>query len=640
MSFDPVKVAEETMWLLDHPDFDQKPASIKEFLGPGYLDIEAGIRPGLLRALTDIFGEEVNGQRIAHYERAMFTGGIGIGKTTFASIALPYMVHWVLCLRDPQAYFRLLPGSRIAFMQMSTSAKQALDVIFGDIKARIKHSEWFIENYQYDEKFTKVIKFPKDIWILPGDSAETTFEGYNILAGILDEMDSHKVTQDRDYADLGYETIHSRIASRFIQFDEDGGEAGHRGLIICIGQMKKGTGFAARKYKELLNDKAAYVKRQSIWESLGWEHFTRKDGTRNSFFYDTKRKIIIPTLAAGIVKNDDMIEVPNAYRKDFENNPEKALKDLAGIPPATNDPFISLVDRIEECRERWIDRHVQNYDPAKDKIEDISPVKPTVTRIEFQPWFKANNDPRKRHIHVDLAYSADGDALGMAMGYVDHVEKADDGELVPYMCIDALMRVRAAPGTEIMLSDIRRIIYQLKEDRGFRVYSVSYDGFESTDSIQQLRKKRYKTDRLSMDRSTLAYEDLREAIYDRRLEFPPYVTYLKKGDGSLVEIAVKELMELQDTGKKIDHPDTGSKDVADAMAGVVHTLMGDRTYRKGVTSASVSAPGGTDASSTDMGSVFPFPSGGEGLQAPIPPQTGGMFGLTIPSRLQPGSRSR
>ena len=221
-SFDPDKIRAEAEWLLKHPEFEEKPATIREFLGPDYLGIEALVRPGLLQALVDIFGEEVNVNRIADFERAMLTGGIGIGKTTFASIALPYMAHWTLCLKDPQQFFGLLPGSRIAFMQMSTSEKQAIEVVFGDIFARIKHSPWFVTNYPYDDKFTKQIRFAKDIWILPGDSLETSFEGYNILGGILDEMDSHKQTKDKDYADVGYDAIHSRIGSRFPVFDDDG----------------------------------------------------------------------------------------------------------------------------------------------------------------------------------------------------------------------------------------------------------------------------------------------------------------------------------------------------------------------------------------------------------------------------------
>lgn len=626
--FDPDKVTAELEWLKDHPDFYEKPASIEEFLGPEYLNIRALIRPGLMVALKDIFGEEVNGDRIADFERAMVTGAIGIGKTTFASIALPYMAHWVLCLKDPQAYFNLIPGSRIAFMQMSTSKDQAVQVVFGDIFARIKNSPWFVNNYPYDDKFTKQIRFPKDIWILPGDSTETSFEGYNILGGILDEMDSHKQTKDKDYADVGYETIHSRISSRFPVFGDDGQEAGHRGLLICIGQMKKATGFAARKYKEFVEDSMAYTMRMTIWESFGWDKFTRKDGTRNSFWYDSKRKKIVPDTLVPLIDNRDFIEIPNAYRKNFENNPEKALRDLAGIPPTTADAFISLVDKIELARDRWKERH-----------GDESPVGDNPTKVEWAPWFRAENDPRKRHVHVDLGIAEDGDALGFAMGHVDKIVEIE-GERKPYVIFDCLVRLRAPAGSEIMLSDVRRLIYYLKEERGFRIYSVSMDGFQSTDTMQQLRKKRFRAEYVSVDKSTLPYEDLREAIYEERVEFPPYITYLKKGDDKTVEIAVKELSELQDDGKKIDHPPTGSKDVADAMAGVMYRLMGDRTYRKGVTSLPT-APSEDDdmlqpTGTTGLpGSVIPFPSAGTGLQAPIPPSAGGMMGLMIPDRLKP-----
>lgn len=623
--FDPKKIEEETKWLLAHPAFDEKPASIEEFLGEDYLDIKRLIRPGLLVALQDIFGAEVIGDRIALFERAMLTGAIGIGKTTFASIALPYMAHWVLCLKDPQAYFNLLPGSRIAFMQMSTSKDNAVQVVFGDIKARIQHAKWFVENYPFDDKFTKQIRFPKDIWILPGDSTETSFEGYNILGGILDEMDSHKQTKDKDYADVGYETIHSRIASRFI---EEGDNVGHKGLLICIGQMKKANGFAARKYQEFLEDDKAYVMRMTIWESFGWDKFTFKDGTRNSFWYDAKRKSIVPSAVVSMVDNKDFIEIPNAYKKNFENGPEKALKDLAGVPPTTSDPFITLVDKIDLCRERWIERH-----------GDESPVGPNPIKVVFAKWFKADNDPRKRHVHVDMATSGDGDSVGIAMGHVDSVVEVE-GEKKPYIIIDCLIRLRAMPGTEIMLSDIRRVIYHLKDDLRFRIVSVSMDGFQSTDTMQQLRKRRFKTEYLSVDKSTLPYEDLREAIYEERIEFPPYPTYLKKGDDKTVEITIQELSELQDTGIKVDHPVGGSKDVADALAGVCTTLMGDRTYRKGVISISVASDDAevlqpTGTTGQQYGDLVQFPYVGAGLQAPVAPDVGGSMGITIPPRLQP-----
>jgi hypothetical protein len=619
---DYAKIAAEAEWLKANPHFIEKPASMEEFLKEDYLNIDRLVRPKMKEALIEIFGHEVNCNVISNFRRAMLTGGIGIGKTTFASIALPYMAHWVLCLKDPQGYFNLLPGSRIAFMQMSTSEKQALEVVFGDIFARIKHSPWFVENAPYDDKFTKQIRFPKDIWIIPGDSTETSFEGYNILGGILDEADSHKSTVDKDYADVGYDTINSRIESRF----ED------KGLLIVIGQMKKAVGFAAKKYKEFQEDPLAYTMRLAIWESMGWHRYLKSDGTRDSFYYDKKRKQIVPAGVAVVVTSEDILEIPVVYQKSFENNPEKALRDLAGIPPSVSDPFISNVDRIELAVEKWNERF-----PGVGSPVDDSP-----TRPKFASWFTGKLDPRRRTLHLDIAYSGNGDALGMAMGHVAEIVEIEN-ELKPYIVFDFLLRMKAQPGTEIMLSDVRNVIYDLKEEFGFKLKNVTMDGFQSTDTMQQLRKRKFFVDYLSCDRSTLPYEDLREAINERRVEFPEYWTYINKGDTDRVQIAVKELMELSDTGKKIDHPTDGSKDVADAMAGVVSTLMGDRAYRKGVTSLSErrnrnlqeqEAATGT----TGYGGLTPAlrpDLGITGLQAPLPPGNVGRLGLAVPDRLQP-----
>src|SRR5881397_4186229 len=103
------------------------------------------------------------------------------------------------------------------------------------------------------------------------------------------------------------------------------------------------------------------------------------------------------------------------------------------------------------------------------------------------------------------------------------------------------------------------------------------------------------------------------------------MTYINTGDTKLVEIAVKELMELQDTGKKVDHPEKGSKDVADAMAGVVYTLMGDRAYRRGVTSIEayrerrLQADGTTGLPVVESDMPLIPSTGLTGLKAPVPP---------------------
>lgn len=593
-TWNPHRMAAELAWLKQHPEFEERPATIEEFVGPDYLNIKDRVRPSIMRELRTIVGDEVTSERICAYSKAMITGGIGIGKTTVASIVLPYLAHWVLCLKDPQGFFNLLPGSRIAFMQMSTSESQAKEVVFGDIKARIDYSPWFSSKYPWDRSFKNQIRFPqKDIWILPGDSAETTFEGYNILGGILDEADSHKVTQNKDYAEQGYTTIHSRIASRF----------GEKGFLLVIGQMKRGNGFAAKKYAEFKKDPKAYAVRMAIWDSFGWHTpaYLNPDGSRNSFLYDSKRKEIVPPGAA-FAGNENIIEIPKVYEGDFINNPEKALRDLAGIPPLTGSPFISLTYKITEARERWLARYAGLETPVDPEGR-------------LAKWFYAQ-DSLRRAGHIDLAYSGDGDALGFAMGHVPEMVTIE-GELKPYIVIDFLLRIHAPAGREIFLGDVRRMIYDLRDERKFRLTKVTMDGFQSTDTRQQLERRRIATEIVSVDKQILPYHDLREALYENRIDIPKYMVRLRPEDTSYTEIAVKELEELVDNDQKIDHPDGGSKDVADAIAGVVFTLMGDRTYRRRNTAVGPTEPSAPQTA--DRAGGHPALVGTLDLKAPLPP---------------------
>ncbi len=908
----------ELEFLKDNPQFTERPATIEEFLGPEYLNIEDQVRTGVKRALIGIFGGTINPKTVSAVRRAIFTGGIGIGKTTFASIAIPYMVHWVSCLKNPQQYFGLMDGSRIAFMLMSTTENQAKEVLFGDIKARIEHSPWFKRNCMYDKDFKNQLRFPKDIWVLPGNSAETSFEGYNILGGILDEGDSHKQTANKDFAESGYDTIHARIDSRF----NDATTGQHRGLLIVIGQMKKTSGFMQKKKEELEKDPEALVVTMAIWESLGWDKFTDEDGNRKSFYYDTRRKSVVPKLAAGLVDSAFIIEVPLSYLASFKNNPEKALRDLAGIPPAADSPFISLVDRIDECHERWEASHRDQESPAYVPVGS-DPVHPSLHREVVA------TDTIKRVAHIDIAVSANGDALGLAMGHVSGLVEIED-ELKPYITFDFLMRIKAAPGTEIILGDIRRILYEIADERKFKLAKVTMDGFQcltgdtrvplfdgrvltmkelaelypeggvstytvdsatgkitagklqkawktstkevlevhldngevirctpdhrfmlrngsyveaqdllsgqslmplyrqiiesyeqiaqptsatslrwqythraiageapegfirhhkdhnklnndpsnldvilrsehnahhnrsefwtderresvgtaisksntertgldarrrrldvtiedlrayahlsrrevtlqtgwsqdiiyarlrengfrgwaefrkmhiaannhkvvkvvrmgdvedvydlsiethqnfalesgvfvhnSTDTRQQLNKRKIPSDYLSVDKTTAPYYDLREAIYERRVEWPEYITFLNRGDVTKVNIANKELRELSESGHKVDHPQGGSKDVADCLAGVVYTLMGDRQYRR---VARVARTGYGEPTASDKREPFSIGSSGaldggyggllaglSGLSAPIPPTAPTPQGPQFPS---------
>jgi len=118
-----------------------------------------------------------------------------------------------------------------------------------------------------------------------------------------------------------------------------------------------------------------------------------------------------------------------------------------------------------------------------------------------------------------------------------------------------------AKGDEIMFDDIRKMFLKLKEV-GLNLKWISYDSYQSTDSIQLLRQKGFMTGVRSIDKTPEAYDVMKTAFYDGRIEAPQH------------DKALEEIVRLERDPKTglIDHAPRFSKDCADAMAGVVHGL--------------------------------------------------------------------
>jgi hypothetical protein len=123
--------------------------------------------------------------------------------------------------------------------------------------------------------------------------------------------------------------------------------------------------------------------------------------------------------------------------------------------------------------------------------------------------------------------------------------------------LDLMMQIKAPPNGEIIFSKIRDMIFDLKK-RHFDIRGVTFDGWQSQDSIQILKDHGMDAEVLSVDRNSEAYDTLKDRFYYKKIKmyyFEPFIREVKR-------------LEFVD-GKKIDHPPHGSKDVSDAVAGVV-----------------------------------------------------------------------
>jgi len=95
---------------------------------------------------------------------------------------------------------------------------------------------------------------------------------------------------------------------------------------------------------------------------------------------------------------------------------------------------------------------------------------------------------------------------------------------------------------------------------------ITYDQFQSTDSIQELRGRNFPVDLLSVDRDIAPYQYLKDCFSNKQLIIYRY------------DPVLLELMRLEKKENKVDHPPGGSKDVSDALCGAVWNAYTDAAH--------------------------------------------------------------
>ena len=135
------KDIDDLAWLLEHPECEHRIVDIQTFIdSPDYLNAKTECWDSIKDDLEELFK--------GNYTEAVFCCAIGSGKSFASSIIMAYMAYKLLCLKDPQGFFGLARDSQICFINMSLRAEQSKKVVFGEIKARIDNSPWYIKYCQ------------------------------------------------------------------------------------------------------------------------------------------------------------------------------------------------------------------------------------------------------------------------------------------------------------------------------------------------------------------------------------------------------------------------------------------------------------------------------------------------------------
>lgn len=571
---------------LIYSDYDEIPVDIetfmfdKRYLGNGLVDAEGRITvfPFWVETLKKIFPNNID----TAYNTIIFTGAIGIGKSFIAVICQLYLMYRMLCLKDPYLYYGMQPIDKISFAQINITLDAAKGVAWDKMQQLLQSSPWFMSHGKItgkDELVWKPIRKPGQIGTveLVVGSKNSHIIGRAVFCAFEDEVNFSAVTTDVDKIKrkmLGLITqTDARMISRFLR--------GNRlPTLNIIASSKNSDQSFLDQYIE--TKKKNESKTTLIIDKPQWVVDSRKN-TKEKFWVAIGNKFlaseVLPKNAAPELvkafrdKGYQMMEIPIGYWEPFNDNVEIALNDLAGISTVGARKYIA--------GPRWTDVKTKEYkNPFTRDVITVGNAEGDETQYSEFFDLKAIPEEMKRvpmFVHLDLSKS--GDKTGIAgvwvLGKKPGVEVPTPKEV--FYKVAFSVSVAAPKGYEISFEKNRIFVRWLKE-QGFKIKGVSFDTFQSTHLMQQLKGEKFNPVIVSVDRLEgtdekdekgnkhrvcKPYEYFHSTLYERRMQ-----VYDK------CDLLTEEVLGLErQPDGHINHPDngaTGSKDQIDAVVGAMY----------------------------------------------------------------------
>lgn len=537
------------------------PVTVKEFSeGNEYLGriLRGNIYPKILDDLIELFEGD--------YSEVLLGGSIGWGKTVMATVGIAYDMYRVSCLRSPGDTYGLLPGSNLAFVNVSVNKTQATKILFGGLGNLVRSSPYFRSKFPVVPNIRSELRFPRGIFAYPLAASEQALLGEGVFSAAFDEMNFYTVVEKSkkqpeggvyDQALQLYNRMSMRLKSRM---NQRGMLPGH---LWMISSARYPNDFTERKAAEAQTDTSIFVRQYTAWDTKPKSHFMT-----TSFKVEvgdiTRRSRILEGTETD-VNQDRVMEVPMDFEDAFEKDPDEAARAFGGVSVLSIRPFIARRDLITAMMRKGTEMGL------KHAFSDFSVTlqhEHEHLLLENFEWITERDGTK--HIangpyfaHIDLAKNVDAAGLGITrvVGSTQVTRgfgKDKMYETRPIVRVELALQIVAPPRGEIRISSVREVLLQLRS-LGMQFSIVSYDSWGSEESIQTLKSEGFNAENLSVDIDSAPYEALKECLYDGRLQCC---------DHPILAMEMATVKKDDKTGK-IDHPPHGHKDVSDAVAGAV-----------------------------------------------------------------------
>lgn len=546
---------------LYYSDYEEIPVSFEQFISDdNYLGKSTRngqfLYPFWRREVPKIF-------RSGSSEVAL-SGSIGVGKTTVAVISMIYHLYRTMCMRDPQSFFGLAPGTKIEYAFLNNTLSSSYGVAYQSFQAFIQESPWFLKHGAISGRATPEYYPDKGFGFTVGSRPQHTL-GRAIICAILDEVSfapGQNVSYEKSKIMDVYTNIRRRMESRFMV------QGKCFGMLFLVSSKATESSFLESYIADQVKKGyPIYVVDQPLWKvkPAAYSGKMFKVAVGNKYVRSRVEPLGLPETdlinwtESAQKSGLTVIDVPVEHRQAFDQDLDKALQDIAGISTSVVTKAFS-VEKILKCVSPTL------HNPFKSDIITVG----MGDTLELKDFFDESLIPdnvRSAPVFIHLDASVSGDRTGLSgtaiigtkevTTYGADVDEEVTSEELVYQQVFSV-GIQAPSDSEISFEKTRRFIYYLKDDIGLNIKIVTTDGFQSVDTRQILQSKGYEVGYTSLDRTPDGYDGLRSAINDQRI-------VLLQGCNLLVE----ELSELErdNMTRKYDHTAYSTKDVADSLAG-------------------------------------------------------------------------
>ena len=529
-----------------------------------------------------------------HHNFAL-TSGVFVhntGKTFTACIGVAYVMYLILLLRDPWGFHGLSESGKMSVVFFNLTKTLSSSRAYAQLQIFLTNSTWFRNRGILSKKggsktvgsevnlgdLEESIQFPLFEFVHASPYAKGFGSiGGHIICALMDEMNDPSASEGSRLRTLkSYENTVRRFDSRFVKRGES------LGRLFLVSSKQDEMAFLDTFIIEMKSTGRVKVVDIPIWEAKPSSYYCgEKFSVRIGDIYTPSSILEKEEVEIALKSGARVISIPIEYLEDFQRDIVGALRDFAGISieGLRKSKLFSSEKLVLECFDET------KEDPVS-KLTISLGVKDEKELIHFLDLGKIRV-PRSlpRHIHMDIAYAAGGDALGLAMsgviGWTKVQRMQPDSRFVPEAApiveTDFVMRIIAPPGDSIPLFKVRKLVLDLRR-AGFNIEGFTSDlELASKDTAQVLSVAGINVDYLSVDRDRKPYMDFASVVMEKRwlCHRHPYLFF--------------EMVNLERDPKtgKIDHPEKvadvvvlksgevkevvlrGSKDLSDAVCGSV-----------------------------------------------------------------------